>query len=63
MRFFEYYAQRMAQAVEEAAANLKPARIGAAVGSLDKPHATPSGRRSPTTARPPATRTPTPTTT
>ena len=38
VRFFEYYARRMAAAVEEAAANLRPARIGAAVGTLDKPH-------------------------
>ena len=38
VRFFEYYAQQMAKAVEEAATHLKPARIGASVGSLDKPH-------------------------
>ncbi len=38
MRFFEYYAQQMAKAVEDAADHLVPARIGASVGSLDKVH-------------------------
>ena len=38
VRFFEYYAQQMAAAVEEAADAPKPARIGASVGSLDKVH-------------------------
>ncbi len=38
VRFFEYYAQQMAKAVEAAADSLQPARIGASVGSLDKVH-------------------------
>ncbi len=38
VRFYEYYAQQMAKAVEEAAANMKPVRVGASVGSLDKVH-------------------------
>ena len=37
IRFYDYYAQRMAEAVEEAAANLKPVRVGGArrVSSTD----------------------------
>jgi hypothetical protein len=36
VRFFDYYAKRMAKAVEEAASNLKPVRVGASVTSFDK---------------------------
>src|SRR4051812_3110999 len=36
VRFFDYYAKRMAQAVEQAAADLKPVRIGASVSMFDK---------------------------
>jgi hypothetical protein len=35
-RFYEYYAEQMARAVEKAAANLKPVRLGAAVSQFDK---------------------------
>ena len=38
VRFYEYYAQRMADAVKQAVAGLKPARVGASVSALDKPH-------------------------
>lgn len=38
LRFFEYYAQRMARAVEEAAAGLVPVRMGASVTQFDKTH-------------------------
>jgi hypothetical protein len=38
IRYYEYYAQRMAAAVEQAAANLKPVRVGASVSSFDKTH-------------------------
>ncbi|HEX8104209.1 MAG TPA: neutral/alkaline non-lysosomal ceramidase N-terminal domain-containing protein, partial [Solirubrobacteraceae bacterium] len=38
LRFYEYYAQQMAAAVEKAATHLKPVRIGAAVGRTDKVH-------------------------
>ena len=38
IRFFEYYAQRIAQAVESAAAKLRPVRIGVAVSQFDKTH-------------------------
>jgi hypothetical protein len=38
MRFFDYYAKRMAEAVEKAARNLKPVRVGASVSYLDKAH-------------------------
>jgi hypothetical protein len=37
VRFYEYYAQRMAEAVEKAAANLRPVKVGAATTQLDKP--------------------------
>ena len=37
-RFFEYYAQRMAQAVLEAERALVPVRVGVAVGTFDKTH-------------------------
>ena len=37
-RFFEYYAQRMAQAVLEAERTLVPVRVGTAVGTFDKTH-------------------------
>jgi hypothetical protein len=38
VRFFDYYAKRMAAAVERAAANLKPVRVGASVSYFDKTH-------------------------
>src|SRR3954462_7477120 len=38
VRFFNYYAQRMAAAVEEAAAHMKPVRVGAEVVQFDKTH-------------------------
>ncbi|HVL90474.1 MAG TPA: hypothetical protein VM841_09615, partial [Actinomycetota bacterium] len=38
VRFFEYYAQRMARAVEKAAAALVPVRMGAAVTQFDETH-------------------------
>jgi Neutral/alkaline non-lysosomal ceramidase, N-terminal len=38
VRFFDYYAKRMATAVEEAAGNLKPVRVGASVTTFDKTH-------------------------
>jgi hypothetical protein len=38
VRFYDYYAKQMAKAVEEAAAHMKPVRVGASVGQLDKPH-------------------------
>jgi hypothetical protein len=38
VRFFDYYAKRMAEAVETAARNLKPVRVGASVSSFDKAH-------------------------
>jgi neutral/alkaline ceramidase-like enzyme len=38
VRFYDYYAKQMAHAVEEAAAHMKPVRVGASVGRLDKPH-------------------------
>jgi len=38
VRFYNYYAERMAAAVEEAARNLKPARVGASVSYFDKTH-------------------------
>ena len=38
VRFFEYYAKRMALAVERAAANMKPVRVGASVSRFDKVH-------------------------
>ncbi|HEV3228283.1 MAG TPA: neutral/alkaline non-lysosomal ceramidase N-terminal domain-containing protein, partial [Solirubrobacteraceae bacterium] len=37
VRFYEYYAQQMAKAVELAAQRLRPARVGAEVVYLDKP--------------------------
>lgn len=37
-RFFEYYAQKMAAAVESAAASLVPVRVGAAFSHFDKTH-------------------------
>ncbi len=36
VRFFDYYAKQMAKAVEQAAADLKPVRVGASVTSFDK---------------------------
>jgi Neutral/alkaline non-lysosomal ceramidase, N-terminal len=36
LRFYTYYAQRMAEAVERAAARLRPARVGASVSYFDK---------------------------
>jgi hypothetical protein len=36
LRFYTYYAQRMAEAVEKAAARLRPARVGASVSYFDK---------------------------
>src|SRR3954453_19824902 len=38
VRFFNYYARRMAAAVEEAAAHMKPVRVGAEVVQFDKTH-------------------------
>ncbi|MDX6586783.1 MAG: hypothetical protein QOI31_1256 [Solirubrobacterales bacterium] len=38
VRFFEYMAERMAQAVEEACDQLVPVRVGAARGVFDKTH-------------------------
>jgi hypothetical protein len=38
VRFYEYYAQRMADAVQKAEQDLKPARVGATTLYLDKPH-------------------------
>ena len=38
IRFFDYYAKRMAEAVERAARNLKPVRVGASVSYFDKAH-------------------------
>ena len=38
VRFFDYYARRMALAVERAAANMKPVRVGAKVVQFDKTH-------------------------
>jgi hypothetical protein len=38
VRFYEYYARQMATAVEHAAADLRPVRVGASVRTLDKPH-------------------------
>jgi hypothetical protein len=38
VRFYDYYAKQMAKAVEEAASHLKPVRVGASVGTLDKVH-------------------------
>ncbi len=60
VRFFNYYAERMAEAVGKAARNLKPVRVGASVSSYDKASATRSDRRWRTTAPRPATRTRTP---
>ena len=37
-RFFEYYAQRMAQAVLQAEERLVPVRVGVGVGTFDKTH-------------------------
>jgi hypothetical protein len=36
VRFYEYYAKQMAEAVERAAADLRPVRIGASVSAFDK---------------------------
>ena len=44
VRFFNYYAERMAAAVEEAASNLKPVRVGGAVGSVPDLHRNVPGR-------------------
>jgi hypothetical protein len=38
VRFFDYYAKRMAEAVETAARDLRPVRVGASVSYLDKAH-------------------------
>ncbi len=38
VRFYDYYSKKQAEAVEKAAANLKPVRVGAAVGQFDKTH-------------------------
>jgi hypothetical protein len=38
VRFFDYYAKRMALAVERAAADLRPVRVGASVSRTDKTH-------------------------
>ena len=36
VRFYNYYAEQMAEAVEQAAADLKPVRVGASVSTFDK---------------------------
>ena len=38
IRFYAYYAERMASVVEKAAQNLKPVRVGASVSQFDKTH-------------------------
>ncbi len=38
VRFFDYMSKRQAEAVEKAAANLKPVRVGASVNQFDKTH-------------------------
>jgi hypothetical protein len=38
IRFYNYYAAKMAQAVEEAATHLVPVRVGASVRTFDKTH-------------------------
>ncbi|HEY0631232.1 MAG TPA: hypothetical protein VGC98_04195, partial [Thermoleophilaceae bacterium] len=38
VRFYDYYAKQMAKAVEQAAQHMKPVRVGASVGTLDKVH-------------------------
>ena len=38
VRFFNYYAERMAAAVEKAAASMEPVRVGAQVVQFDKTH-------------------------
>ncbi len=38
VRFYDYYAKRMAAAVEQAADQLKPVRVGASVNYFDKTH-------------------------
>ncbi|HEX2232737.1 MAG TPA: hypothetical protein VHG69_05185 [Thermoleophilaceae bacterium] len=38
VRFYNYYAKRMAEAVERAAESLVPVRVGASVSSFDKTH-------------------------
>ena len=64
VRFFDYYAKRMAEAVERAAGDLKPVRVGASVEHVrqDPPPLVRPGDRRRRHARP-ATRTATPTTT
>ncbi|HYH60185.1 MAG TPA: neutral/alkaline non-lysosomal ceramidase N-terminal domain-containing protein [Thermoleophilaceae bacterium] len=44
VRFYNYYAERMAEAVEKAAARLRPARVGAAVRQLPDLHRNVPGR-------------------
>ncbi len=38
VRFDDYYARKQAEAVEKAAANMKPVRVGASVNQFDKSH-------------------------
>ena len=38
VRFFDYYARKQADAVERAAASMKPVRVGASVNQFDKTH-------------------------
>jgi len=38
VRFYDYYARKQAEAVEKAAASMKPVRVGASVNQLDKVH-------------------------
>src|SRR5687767_10236534 len=45
LRFFNYYAERMAKAVEEAAGKLVPARVGGAVRHLPDLHRNVPGRQ------------------
>jgi hypothetical protein len=38
VRFYDYYARKQAEAVEKAAANMVPVRVGASVNQFDKSH-------------------------
>ena len=38
VRFYDYYARKQAEAVEKAAANMVPVRVGASVNQFDKTH-------------------------
>jgi hypothetical protein len=56
LRAFEYEARQMALAIERAAADLRPARMGATASGTPSTRATSRGRRSATTGRRPDTR-------